>query len=57
MPLLPSSDEGIEVVINPGDLTSREGNHWCSDKSTNPWVGDLSLNHVTNEGTLHHQNL
>ena len=57
MPPLPSSDEGIEVVINPGDRTSREGNHWCSDKSTNPWVSDLSLNHVTNEGTLHHQNL
>ena len=51
MPPLPSSDKGVEVVVIPSDRTSGECNHWCPDKSTNPWVGDLSLNHVTKEGT------
>ena len=57
MPPLPPSDEGIEVVIVPSDRTAREGNHWCPDKSTNPWVRDVSLNLVTKEETLHHQSL
>ena len=50
MPPVPSSDEGIEVVVVPIDHGSLEGYHCCCPvKSINPSVGDVYLFHVNKD--------
>ena len=53
MPPLPSSNEGIEVVVVPCDHSSLEDYHCPYPvKLTNPWVSDVCLLHLKTESNL-----